>query len=84
MTNAYNKKGEYLQMPKKTFENSEVLTAEMVAQYLGLSRLKVYELFQKSPESGGIPNFKVGGSKRVRKSTFLEWIDRLEQQKVQA
>lgn len=58
----------------------DILTAQNIADYLGISRRRVYELFQLKPELGGIPNFDIGFSKRVRKQDFIEWID----QRVQA
>lgn len=58
----------------------DILTAQNIADYLGISRRRVYELFQMKPEHGGIPNFDIGLTKRVRKQDFVEWID----QRVQA
>lgn len=62
-------------------EYPEILTAALIAKYLGISRRRTYELFQLSPEHGGIPNFEIGASKRVRKKSFIRWIDELEQSK---
>lgn len=59
----------------------DILTAQNIADYLGISRRRVYELFQLSPEHGGIPNFDIGFSKRVRKEDFLRWIERKVQEK---
>lgn len=53
----------------------DILTAQNIADYLGISRRRVYELFQMKPEHGGIPNFDIGFSKRVRKQDFIRWID---------
>lgn len=53
----------------------EILTAQHIATYLGLSRRRVYELFQTNQKSGGIPNFDIGNSKRVEKKDFLAWIE---------
>jgi excisionase family DNA binding protein len=53
----------------------EILTAKHIATYLGLSRRRVYELFQTNQKSGGIPNFDIGNSKRVEKKDFLAWIE---------
>lgn len=52
----------------------EIITAQHIANYLSISRRRVYELFQLKPEFGGIPNFEIGLSKRVEKSDFLKWI----------
>jgi len=59
----------------------DILTAQNIADYLGISRRRVYELFQMAPEYGGIPNFDIGFSKRVRKEDFLRWIESKVQEK---
>lgn len=56
-------------------ELPEILTAQNIADYLGISRRRVYELFQLKLEAGGIPNFEIGISKRVEKKDFSEWIE---------
>lgn len=53
----------------------EILTADLIAKYLGISRRRVYELMRLSPERGGIPGFSIGASKRVDKLDFIEWIE---------
>lgn len=53
----------------------EILTAQQIANYLSISRRRVYELFQTKPECGGIPNFEVGKSKRFYKYDFTQWIE---------
>ena len=55
-------------------ELPEILTAQHISDYLGISRGKIYTLFQINPASGGIPNFAIGTSKRVEKKDFVEWI----------
>lgn len=64
-------------------EFPEILTAQIIATYLGISRRRVYELFQTTPKYGGIPNFDIGASKRVEKKDFLEWIEARKQEKMQ-
>ncbi|QYR20834.1 helix-turn-helix domain-containing protein [Paenibacillus sp. sptzw28] len=51
----------------------EILTAQHIADYLGVSRRRVYEHFQLKAEAGGIPNFSFGNSKRVDKADFIRW-----------
>ncbi len=51
----------------------DVLTAQHIADYEGISRRRVYELFQTSPEHGGILSYGIGSSKRVEKVDFAEW-----------
>lgn len=54
---------------------SNMLTAKHIADYLGISRRRVYELLQMNEESGGIRCFHIGLSKRVDKKDFLQWIE---------
>lgn len=56
----------------------DTLTAKHIAEFLGISRRRVYELFQTHVEHGGIPNFAIGTSKRVEKSDFKQWILQLK------
>ena len=60
----------------------DVLTAQHISDYLGISRRRVYELFQLKPQYGGIPNFEIGMSKRVVKHDLFAWIDNLKKKKV--
>ena len=65
----------------KVDELPDILTAQHISDYLGISRRRVYELFQWKPEVGGIPNFDIGFSKRVDKQDFLDWIEARKQEK---
>lgn len=63
-------------VPVKCFEElPPIICAQHIADYLSISRRRVYELFDLIPQAGGIPNFDVGYSKRVRKEDFAAWID---------
>ena len=53
----------------------DVLTAQHIADYEGISRQRVYELFQLSPAHGGVPNYDIGTSKRVEKADYANWRD---------
>lgn len=71
---------------KKTYTSEtlpDILTAEMISSYITLSRRRVYELFQMSEQAGGIKNFDIGGSKRVRKEDLFVWINTLVDKKSQ-
>lgn len=57
----------------------DTLTAQHIAEFLSISRRRVYELFQTNVEHGGIPNFSIGTSKRVEKLDFKQWIVRLKE-----
>jgi excisionase family DNA binding protein len=54
----------------------QILTAQHIAKYLGISRRRVYELLQMSEEAGGIRCFQIGLSKRVDKDDFFKWIEK--------
>ena len=62
----------------------DTLTASHIAQFLGISRKTVYELFKLRVEHGGIPNFDIGASKRVEKADLAMWIANQKQKKSQA
>lgn len=68
-------------MTSSLSELPEILTAKHIAEYLSISRRRVYELFQLKPEYGGIPNFEIGKSKRVDKVDFISWIDARKHEK---
>lgn len=53
----------------------DILTAQHIATYLGISRRRVYELLQMTEEAGGIKCFQIGLSKRVEKEDFIQWIE---------
>ncbi|MEH7120049.1 helix-turn-helix domain-containing protein [Neobacillus vireti] len=59
----------------------DTLTAAHIAQFLGISRKTVYELFKLDVAHGGIPNFEIGTSKRVEKSDLEIWIADQKQKK---
>ena len=64
-------------------ELPEVITAQHISDYLGISRGKIYTLFQIKPASGGIPNFDIGNSKKVEKKDFLAWIEARKREKAE-
>lgn len=59
----------------------DTLTAHQIAEFLGISRRRVYELLQLHEDRGGIPNFSIGTSKRVEKSDFQQWIMKLKKKR---
>ena len=65
-------------------ELPKILTAQHISDYLGISRGKIYTLFQIKPDAGGIPNFAIGTSKRVERKDFLAWIDARKREKINA
>ena len=48
----------------------EMLTVKQVASYLNVSRNTVYNW----TNSGELPSFKTGNTRRIRKEILLEWI----------
>ena len=64
-------------------ELPEIITAQHISDYLGISRGKVYTLFQIKPAAGGIPNFDIGNSKKVEKKDFLAWIEARKKEKAE-
>lgn len=69
-----NNTADYEELPR-------ILTAQNIADYLGISRRIAYELFQTNPAHGGIPNFNIGYSKRVEKADFIRWIEERKKEK---
>ena len=62
-------------------EYPEILTAHQIAKVLQLSRRRVYELLQMNPLCGGMKSFDIGRSVRVRKESFVLWINQQEVEK---
>ena len=60
----------------------EIITPTQIACLLQISRRRVYELIQLNPRFGGIPSFDIGGSRRVRKEAFQQWLTNRELEKV--
>lgn len=52
----------------------EMLTAQNISDYLGISRKRVYEFMNLSKDQGGLVCIKIGITKRVAKEDFVEWI----------
>ncbi|UOE94394.1 helix-turn-helix domain-containing protein [Alkalihalobacillus sp. LMS39] len=57
----------------------DTLTAMHISQFLGISRRRVYELFQIQADKGGIPHFRIGASKRVEKEDFRQWVTQMKE-----
>lgn len=53
----------------------DLLTAQNVADYISISRRRVYELFQLPVERGGIPCITIGTTKRVDKRDLIKWLE---------
>lgn len=56
-------------------EIPDVMVAQDIADYMHISRYKVYELMKMSPEYGGIPCFGSGRSVRCMKADFVQWLE---------
>ena len=55
-------------------ELPDVLTARHVSEFLGISKVRAYELFRLSANVGGIKSIAFGRIRRVYKKDFLEWL----------
>lgn len=75
-------KGKKLSKGVTLNELPEILSAQNIADYLSISRARVYELFQIKNSSGGIPNFSIGATRRVVKIDFIKWIEKLKAESV--
>lgn len=53
----------------------DLLTAQHVADYISISRRRVYELFKLPVERGGIPCIEIGTTKRVDKQDLIKWLE---------
>lgn len=53
----------------------EIMSAAMVGEYLGVDRKVIYDLLNNKPEYGGLPSFRVGSQRRIRKDDLTEWIE---------
>lgn len=61
-------------------EMPQSLTAQHIASFLGLARNTVYELYDTPVELGGIPNMRIGNSRRTLKSDFIAWMETKKQE----
>jgi len=52
----------------------DILTVQQVANYLNVSRNTVYNW----TNSGELPSFKTGNTRRIRKETLFKWIQEKE------
>jgi len=61
-------------MELKLEDLPEILTVEQLSVYLSVTKATIYNWCN----SGDMPSLKVGNTRRIRKSTFLIWIDKQE------
>ncbi len=57
---------------QRNIDLPHVLTAKEIQVFLNISKGKAYELFKAK----GFPTITLGGSKRVYKDDFLEWLEK--------
>lgn len=53
----------------------DTLTPQQVADYLGISRRRIYEFCQLNPTDGGLLSFTVGKSRKIKKDSLIDWIE---------
>lgn len=51
----------------------DVCSPQVCADFLGISRGRVYEYCQLAPEANGIPSYNIGGSRKIDKADLLRW-----------
>lgn len=56
-------------------ELPDVLTAEILAQFLSLSKRRIYELMDINVNAGGLPCLRIVRSKRVLKTDLIKWLE---------
>lgn len=60
---------------RKLEDLPDVLTPQHVADYMGISRRRVYEYCQIPKEAGGLNSYTIGGSRKIDKADLIEWKD---------
>jgi excisionase family DNA binding protein len=62
---------------RRRIENADdlpdVCTPQVAADYLGISRGRVYEYCLLAPSANGIPSYQIGGSRKIDKTDLLKW-----------
>ncbi|MDB5055001.1 MAG: hypothetical protein JWM44_3051 [Bacilli bacterium] len=53
----------------------DVLTPQIIADYMGISRRRVYEYCLLPKELGGLPSYTIGASRKVDKEDLIVWKD---------
>lgn len=54
----------------------DICTPQICADFLGISRGRIYEYCQLAPEANGLPSYQIGGSRKIDKKDLLEWKER--------
>jgi len=54
-----------------TLSDNSILTVKQVAEYLQLSKSKIYYLIQRKR----IPHLRLGRNVRIRESDLLKWLE---------
>lgn len=57
-------------------ELPDIMTPQQVADYLGIARRRVYEFCQTKPAYGGLPSFTLGASRKIKKASLIDWIEK--------
>lgn len=58
----------------------DILTPQQAADFLGISRRRIYEFCQRPLKSGGLSSFRLGATRKIKKAALLDWVDRRETQ----
>jgi excisionase family DNA binding protein len=54
-------------------ELPDVLTPQMAADYLGVSRGTIYTLCQIAPDVGGLRSYTIGNGRKIDLSDLIAW-----------
>ncbi len=68
-------------MYKQLEDLPDIMTAEMLSQFLGLSKRRIYELMDLNKEAGGLPCLRIGRCKRTLKTDLINWINKTKEGK---
>jgi len=64
--------------PQTVEDLPDIMTPQMVADFVGISRRRVYEYCRLPKSQGGLPSFTIGSSRRIEKADLVDWINRLK------
>jgi excisionase family DNA binding protein len=56
-------------------ELPDIMSPKHVADFLGISRGRVYEICQVNIDAGGLQSFTIGKSRKITKDDLIQWIE---------
>ncbi|WP_068779629.1 helix-turn-helix domain-containing protein [Paenibacillus sp. GM2] len=64
---------------KRLEDLPDLLTPQQVADYIGISRKRVYEFCQLKESAGGLVSFLIGKSRKIEKQEMVRWLDSMKE-----